>query len=503
MIKESSLRESNPWWKSAKNIDNDIKIREWENSKIKYDPRMRHMIKFYEDNDVVYTIRGPRQVGKTTLIKLQIREFIKRVGISPHNIFYYALDLAESKQDVVDAVEKYLKMTSRQRKNKRNYIFLDEASSIENWQKGIKSLADIGKLKNCTVLATGSQALNIKKESERLPGRKGLTSEAHDKILLPMKFAEFVEIMDPEIKKLSRDLQLLPSIQRRKVFNRLVNLQIDDTLEKLHNYQNELNELLHEYLLTGGTPKIVDEKIKNGFIDEPLYADYLDGFLGDWSLEGKDPTLLKQMIGEIIKSVGSLSSWNNISRDADIGSTHTVIDYVHTLQRLFAITVFFRYGHDKKIPMIKDQKKIHFVDPFYFHLFRGWLSTKNSFELSEQFLEDNKNESQLVEGVIGDHLIRWAFAISKKKQTFEPVSHVFYWRNDKKKEVDFILYDGDKLQLPLEVKFQEKVYGKKLAGFYSFLDTTKQKSGIVITKDELDVEKEYVKIPASLFLMLI
>ena len=170
MIKESDVRDLNPWWKDSSKISADKKIREWENSAIKYIPRLKYKITydFDPDNTVIYTLRGPRQVGKTTLIKLQIRQFLDE-GVSPWNILYYSLDLEQKPGDIIDLVNKYRKLTESRWGERRCFLFLDEVTSIRNWQKGIKKLADDDKFKNCTVIITGSQALNIKKDVERLP----------------------------------------------------------------------------------------------------------------------------------------------------------------------------------------------------------------------------------------------------------------------------------------------------------------------------------------------
>lgn len=55
----------------------------------------------------------------------------------------------------------------------RKYIFLDEISSVRNWEKGLKYLVDTGALKNATVVLTGSHSIDIKGSIERLPGRRG------------------------------------------------------------------------------------------------------------------------------------------------------------------------------------------------------------------------------------------------------------------------------------------------------------------------------------------
>ncbi len=328
MIKESDIRDLNPWWKNKDKIYEDKKIKEWQNSTIKYDPRLRHVIRFdfAPDNIVVYTLRGVRQVGKTTLVKLQIKEFLEK-GISPWNIMYYSLDLANTQQDVVDVVEKYMKMSIRQRGENRCYVFLDEASSVHDWQKGIKWLVDNDKLKNSTVMATGSQAINIRDATERLPGRKGKLDDSYDKILLPMKFVEYASLLNEDIKNFINEHNLMSSTHRKEIFNKLINLEIDKKIDELNAHQNELNDLLNNYMLTGGTPRIVNEKLEKNLISEYLYTSYLDGIRGEWSALSKNETLLKQFCGAIIKCLTSHISWNNLSREASLGSSNTARDY--------------------------------------------------------------------------------------------------------------------------------------------------------------------------------
>ena len=283
--------------------------------------------------------------------------------ILPWNILYYALDLVRDPREIVDVFDTYQKLTKSRREGPC-FIFLDEVTSVPNWQKAIKSLVDTDKLKNCTLVATGSQALNIKKDTERLPGRRGTPTDNYDKILLPMKFAEYVGVVNPEINNLVQSTHLRLFENRKNSFNDLINLKIPGNVERLNDYQNELDVLLNDYLMSGGIPRVVDFALQHGRISEPIYTTYLEGIQGDWALERKNETLLRQLMRELIPTVGSLVSWYNLKRDAEMGSENTVLDYVDTLKRLFIISTFYRYGDKKKIPMIKEQKKIHFEDPF-------------------------------------------------------------------------------------------------------------------------------------------
>ena len=215
----TELYDDNQWWESQDNIDVDPKIADWNESEIKWDPRIRHTFDY--STDIIYSIRGPRQVGKTTLIKLQIRDFLRQ-GISPWNMMYYSFDTDKSSKRLVELIENYLNSTKRQRGKRRSYLFLDEVSKIPDWFDGIKRLHDQGKLKNCTVVVSGSHTIDLKKSLENLTGRRGKTNDAYDKILLPMKFSEYAMIRDESLKSFMIENNLDNREKRKKLLSDIV-----------------------------------------------------------------------------------------------------------------------------------------------------------------------------------------------------------------------------------------------------------------------------------------
>jgi uncharacterized protein len=106
------------------------------------------------DRDRVYTIRGPRQVGKTTMVKIIIRELLAKIEHS-QSVFYFTCDLVADEKELFEVLELYLDWAAAFRLD-RKYIFLDEISSFRDWEKGLKYLVDTGALKNSTVVLTGS-----------------------------------------------------------------------------------------------------------------------------------------------------------------------------------------------------------------------------------------------------------------------------------------------------------------------------------------------------------
>lgn len=469
---------------------------------IKYEPQLMYDIEydFEPHNSVIYTLRGPRQVGKTTMIKLQIMRFLK-MGVCPWNVFYYSFDVTESKSDLVDIIDSYMRISKKHRASSRIYLFLDEITSVADWQKGIKWLVDNNMLPNCTVLATGSQADKILNATERLPGRRGRVNAPYDMLLAPMKFSEFVSIQSKEIEQLVSRERLSEADRRKAIFDQLSNKSIPPELDLYQGFVDELNDHLHEYLLAGGLPRVVDEKAKTGAIADRTYRDYVDGVKGDWGDRNKK--FLKQFVKAVADSQCSGSTWHSLQQKTQIGSWSTVQDYALFLQDMSILAVVHRYGEKRKGPRLPHDKKLYFHDPFYLHMFRGWSSSTDPFATAEQFLADEANLGCVVEGAVADHLIRWAFAIADSQIEFDYSNHVFFWKDQNNREADFVLYKDGRYEIPIEVKYRNHINAKQLGGLSSFLDQTGSKGGLVLSKDDLEVRSDYAVVPASVFLALI
>lgn len=69
------LREQNPWWSSPGAIQGDRHLQALEAAAFLWRPRLLDDVVL--DRPRVYTIRGPRQVGKTTSVKLMIRRLLE------------------------------------------------------------------------------------------------------------------------------------------------------------------------------------------------------------------------------------------------------------------------------------------------------------------------------------------------------------------------------------------------------------------------------------------
>jgi predicted AAA+ superfamily ATPase len=234
------------------------------------------------------------------------------------------------------------------------------------------------------------------------------------------------------------------------------------------------------------------------------YNVYIDAIKGDINSLNKNSTYFRQIVHSIVDKLGWITSWKSLQKGTDIGSHNTVSDYITTLNEMFVILMLYQYHVEKKAPIYDRDKKIYFRDPFFLHAIRGLIDKRNTFDVSLSFVKDESKQGILVEGIVADHLIRLAFALSEKKQNFEYSEHIFHWKYEKN-EVDFVLDNGIDLEIPMEVKFQNSINKRDLDSIINFKKESKNKNlrPLLLSKDRFDIINDCTIIPASIFLLLV
>jgi uncharacterized protein len=329
------------------------------------------------------------------LIKIQIKEFLEN-GVNPWNIMYYAFDIYNSPKDLVEIVKTYFNQTFQFRRSDRCFLFLDKISSIKDWDKGVKTLWDDNYLKNCTVVVTGSHSPDLQRSAERLAGRRLDIEEndSYDKIFLPMKFSEYVSILDSDLKTLID--RYFQRETRSEIFYNLLKQKIDTRFQRLFAVLPKLNSYFQNYLLTGGIPKVIDDYLKNEKIGSSVYKIHFQSIIADIHSLDADESIFKRLINHIIEKINFSFSFRDIQKNFDVGSVNTVERYINLLCSMFVLTNFYRYDSEKKERRIEKPKKIHFHDPF-FHTLYSWIRPEESFKNSQQYLSKEVNQGSLVE----------------------------------------------------------------------------------------------------------
>jgi predicted AAA+ superfamily ATPase len=266
MIQE--IINQNIWWQDRELIRRDPKIADLEGQKFRWRPRVLDEFDL-TGAPALYTLRGPRQVGKTTALKILIRDLLRDPATAKEQAMYYTCDNIDTHQQLAELVETYLDHVARLNLSGRTlYLFLDEITSVPDWQRGMKHLADLGRLQNTVVILTGSSARDLRQGAERLPGRRGAIANP-DKIMLPMDFSEFVGLVDPELAGRCSLQAATPGDSgksRAEGISTLCDASCFSVLLALLPHRKPLTMLFDQYLLTGGYITAVNAFFRGGHI---------------------------------------------------------------------------------------------------------------------------------------------------------------------------------------------------------------------------------------------
>jgi predicted AAA+ superfamily ATPase len=165
---EAVVRNGNPWWRGEP-IAGLPPFRRWA-----FEPVYQRLTRGLAPAIV---LRGPRQIGKTTLLN-QVVDRLIQDGVDPRRLFRLQFDdLGELKalsMPIVELVEWYTQHVLGETLNKAAsqgrapYLLLDEVQNLPDWAPQLKHLVDLGKVR---AMVTGSSALRIEAGRDSLAGR--------------------------------------------------------------------------------------------------------------------------------------------------------------------------------------------------------------------------------------------------------------------------------------------------------------------------------------------
>ncbi|MHA1380258.1 MAG: ATP-binding protein [Candidatus Helarchaeota archaeon] len=393
------MERYNPWWQNEK----DEVLEEWKKSKVKWEPEIINKINFQPFS--LHFLTGPRQVGKTTTLKILINKLIQK-GVNSKSIFYYQCDELLDFKELGEILDDYYN-AKEYWKIDQSYVILDEITFVHEWWRAIKSRIDKKQMKNDVIIITGSASIELLKEKERFPGRRG---QGQDLILRPLSFDNYVQLSNQlAIKQLE-----IQEINR-----------FDDAIKTNKLFSTTLSQIFLNYIESGGFPRAIIDYMESGKVKESTKKTYLDWLKSDWQKDNKNERFMKEIISYLINTRLSPISWLSITKNTSIGSSNTTETYVTALENMYAINILHHISPDFKINYRKN-KKIHFIDPFIYRLMAEYTRS--------EILTEN-----IVESIVAAHL-------SRRSQTF-------YWKNNS--EVDIIGIINDK-QVGFEVKWGPK-----------------------------------------------
>lgn len=347
-MKELILKQ-NPWWIGEEDYD----IRKWEGMKVKWIPEWIKQVSLqpYSLNFII----GPRQVGKTTGIKLLIRELL-REG-KPERIFYFDCTILTDADSLRRVLDEYMKMREGEGV-KSSFIFLDEVTAVNGWWRIIKSYIDMGFFKNDVITVSGSSSIKLKGEVELFPGRRGY---GKDIFVSPLSFREFLKIRGINVESCG---------------------EIGKDMNSLWKVNDKIRGEFENYIKHGGFPISINE-IPAAEV-QLIYSIESEILRAERRLE-----LTKAIIASIMGKAPSPISFSTIGRDVGV-SYKTVQEYIEMLQNLFILDMALFKDNGVKW---RKERKFFFEDPFLAKTLSIWTG-------------ENYLESAFYEWIVQSHLKR-------------------------------------------------------------------------------------------------
>ncbi len=346
----------------------------------------------------IIAIVGPRQCGKTTMLK---KVFSKLQN---------AAFLTFEDQQVLMVFEKNIKQFAATYMEGKKYIFIDEFQYAKNGGKLLKYLYDEHHAK---IIISGSSAIDLTvKTIKYLVGRIFIFE------MLPLDFEEYLSFRNGSYAEIYRENKI--DIKSPKQLD-LTKLQMET-----------LGKYFEEYAIWGGYPAVAISKNEEEK-KEVLKNIYNTYFLRDVKdiLGLIDDYKLSRLIKALSLQIGGMIEYNELSNVSEY-SYATVKKYLNFLNKTYICGFASPYFKNKRREIVKNQK-IYFFD----------TGLRNHIVSDFRFPKDRPDGGNLLENVCWEQLIKSKLSVN-------------YWRDKNKNEVDFIVEIGEGKIAAIEVKSNQR-----------------------------------------------
>lgn len=384
------LGRQNVWWDGR--IEDDVHLSQWSGHEFKWVPF--DLGKLSLEPFSLNTVVGPRQAGKTTLLKFAVKKLLDS-GVRPKSIFYARCDEIIDARQLREVVETFFAFAG----SRQAFIFLDEVTDVAGWEKVVKGFIDDEDFREAVVTVSGSNAFQLQKGAELFPGRRG---KGKDVAVLPLSFRDYLSVVDEELAS------------RVPKLGDLSRIRLDD-VRKLLSLQARLQKHFYNYIQSGGFPLAVLSHLKDGKVCESAKEAYKSWVVGDILKNGKSDVVGREILKVILSKAPSPLSWEGIAQETSIKSPPTIASYVELFERLFVALPLYAVDPNNGAREFAKNKKIHLQDPFLWHLLEEWCMQP----------VERKSEV-IVEACLACHVARF---LSEKHGGKRLGDYVSYWKN--------------------------------------------------------------------------
>lgn len=388
-----------------------------------------------------YAIKGPRQSGKTTLLRI-LEDTLRKERVNVVFLNFEDPDILEAfETDPKRYVKSFLVKEGR-------YCFLmDEYHYVKDPGKKLKLLYDT--FEDVKFIVTGSSSLEISGAMARfLVGRVFFFE------LFPFSFHEFLVAKDLRLAKIYEE-------KNKRIKEFLLGEERGETeVEEKDIFFKEFKPFFDQYVIFGGYPSVVkaEDFETRRIILKNIYDTYVSRDVVEF-LKFTDALKYRRVVRALAALVGNMINYNEICT--------TCQTYYQELMRMISvlsetyIVNLIQPFYRNPVTELKKVPKVYFFD----------TGLRNYIIDNFNPLEKRTDSGALIENHVFLSL----------RNIFQDAT-INYWRTIAKAEVDFVLRIKDAI-VPIEAKYQSFKEPKVSRSLRSFIKTYQTKRSLVITRD--------------------
>lgn len=383
-----------------------------------YIPRkIEEKLKFYVKQFPVVVVTGPRQSGKSTLLK--------HLFVDKKEWQYITLDERGTLERIQSDPDLFVRDIS-------THCIIDEAQKAPALFHAIKYLVD--KDSSRRIILSGSANFHLLSQvSETLAGRAGVLE------LFPFSCNE---IFRPTRKEKGILDIILTETDIKKI------VKAAKTIAPLSSHQ------IMEYLLFGGYPKLQEYKHALEKITwfENYRSTYIERDLRDLS-QVADITIFQHFYQIIAFQIANMLNLSNIANELGI-SVPTAKKFLHILETSYQYFLLHPFHANIRKRLIKTPK-VYSIDIGLVNFF-----LRNT---SQEMMKNSPQFGAIFENFVISEIIKHISLGTWKNQ-------LYFWRTSNGAEIDTLIEKGQQL-IPIEIKSAIKLQPHSLRGLFDFLDS--------------------------------
>jgi len=383
----------------------------------------------------IIVITGFRRTGKTYLTYLLITRLLEEKSKSREQVVYVNFEDERIPLEPT-FLTGLLPTIKKTHTGQLEFLFLDEIQNIPNWSRWLRRVYDTEEIR---FFVTGSSS---KMSSREIPTE--LRGRFLEVKIYPLSFTEFLRFKGITIN--------------------------EETVEYSEDESGKMMRALKEYLEFGGMPEVVlasegkKAELIHSYYNTVVRRDLIERFKirNEESLKALLRLLLNSTSYTISKLYNNLKSLNY---EVGKGTIQSYLSYIEDSYFIYSLPMFsFKIKN-----LLQYARKIYFTDTAFLNV------------LSARF---SKNSGRLYENLV--------FIELKRRQANDPNQEIFYWRSQRKEEVDFVLKHGLKVEQLIQVCYDVNDYDTKKRETKALLKASKElkcNNLVVITEDYEAVEE--------------